>query len=185
VRKVSSLVGHAYYGGDIENLKCQNQKHYLKFTQEALSNLPNVYSPCNGTIFVIREEFMGTQIELQPDENPDYSVIIFHIDPGNPFTIGDHFTAGELLGTHFTHETYSDIAVRHNNILSSAFEHMTDKLLAEFNLTNDTLSKVIISEEERDLFPSDCTNHREQLPAYKGNDAEHAPADWYLLEDIA
>ncbi len=31
ISKFNSLLGHAYYGGNRANLKCQSQKHYLKF----------------------------------------------------------------------------------------------------------------------------------------------------------
>lgn len=184
ISKFNSLIGHPYYGGEIANLKCQSQKHYSAFNSDGLENLPDVYAPCNGTVRIIREEPpRGTQIELQCDENPMYGVVIFHIRPLKPFTEGQHFNAGDPLGTHYTIDTYSDIALRkygHEMTLHSVFEFMTDKCLAEYGLSQDTLKNVIISQEERDAFPSNCTDARSPLLPYAGGNAD-APDDWYVI----
>ena len=161
-------------------VKCQNEKHYFDFFIQ--ENTPQIIAPCNGTIVNLFQEDMGTQIWIQPDGYKNYQVRLFHIK-GLTLKIGSHVSAGEILGTHYTNDTYSDIAIINLGgtqcVLTSAFEHMTQGVLGQFGVTVD---QMIIPQEERDLFPSHCLANkdpcRDQMPNPSG---EFYPPNWVTI----
>ncbi len=183
ISRFRSVVGHPYYGGDQSKLKCQSEKHYFDFYGNVSADSIVLSSPCYGTITVIRYEQMGDQIEIKPDatkypyyKDKNIAVIIFHIRPDKPLHVGQKLFPGERLGTHYTLDTYSDIAVRDydtpDTTLSSVFEYMPPDIYALYGVYPE---QMIISQKERNEFPSFCKNSWDQMPPpiKKGG-----PADW-------
>lgn len=167
VSKFRSTEGHPYNcATDSGVLTCENDKHYFTVKYP----LPTVYAPCNGTITAVRVEDMGTQYEISPDGYPDWGVCVFHIAPNSNYTAGDHVTSGQALGTHYTIDTLSDLAVRHygpggcNN--TSAFCHMTDEVLKQYGITSreEAYKLMVIPEGWRNACPSNCTNANDPMP---------------------
>jgi len=180
ISKFRSTIGHPYTSPPCDPdkyIKCQSEKHYFDFYTPG-KPLPDVTAPCTGTISTIREEDMGTQVWITPDNFPDYQVGLFHI---RNFTKkpNDRVAAGEKLGTHYTSDTYSDLAVAGPNwVLTSAFLHMTNDLLKQFGILypEDTM---VISQEDRDKNPSPCEKNpspcRDQMPLVT------TPKNWFTV----
>lgn len=111
------------------------------------------------------EQTYGTQLVLAPDGLPDVFVKIFHVTPGSGVFVGAHLEAGQVIGTHATDLTMSDIAVeRHLPAgfkLYSFFEVLTDEafapLLARGVPSREALQ---ISAAERDADPLACDGER-------------------------
>jgi len=122
-----------------------------------------LYVPVNGVISQRREEFMGSQIWIRSDDYPDFEFGIFHIKlQDSTLAIGDAVTAGQLLGTHYTTRTYSDIAVSvespRGRKLISYFEVISDALWQRYqNRGLTSRGDVIITKEERDVSPLTCS----------------------------
>ncbi|MGD9108503.1 MAG: hypothetical protein PVI75_04965 [Gammaproteobacteria bacterium] len=187
ITKFRSVFGHPYYGGDQSKLKCQSEKHYFDFFPKTTTKDLVVKSPCHGTITTIRHEDMGDQIEIKPNPTkyPYYKdrnivAIIFHIRPDEPFYIGQNLTAGERLGTHYTMNTCSDVAIRNydepNTTLSSAFEYMPPEIYSQYGIYPE---QMIISQEVRDQFPSHCNNTHDPMPPAEPG----GPADWEIIHN--
>ena len=113
-------------------------KHYFEFRDGAWDTV-NVVAPLNGTVRAVREEWAGTQLEIESTARPGLNIVLFHIDvreycraqyneldtiallvrcgcalqrQGSSFYEGDQLAAGDLLGKHVGAQTDSDIAVR-------------------------------------------------------------------------
>ena len=54
-------------------------KHYFEFHDSAWDSV-DVVAPLNGTIRAVREEWAGTQLEIEAVVSPGLNVVIFHID---------------------------------------------------------------------------------------------------------
>lgn len=187
ISRFRSTVGHPYYEGD--QLKCESDKHYLQFCPGIDADQIVVKAPFYGTITTIRDESpLGFQIEIQVDSkhylyytNRTIVLVLFHInpDPNNPFKIGENVYPGMLLGTHATLNTFSDMAVREYTVnpplLSSAFLYMTPMVLKQYGVfPND----MIISQQDRDAYPSNCQNRTDPMPPPPPG----GPEDWVVLK---
>ena len=177
-----SGVGHDYSD---EFEECQNMKHYFwpiggdPGGQQGNWEMLSIFSPIDGKIIRLQEEWAGDQIEIQSDENPNYSVILFHVTPTIPIDISDTLYAGQQIGHHIGSQTMSDIAVRvqidDSWKLLSYFDVMTDGLFEEFiGHGANTREDFIISAEERRENPLSCE---------QGNfTTQSTLEDWFLLE---
>jgi hypothetical protein len=158
ISRFRSAVGHDY-SDDFET--CRSMKHYFlpnevdpEGQQEHWGDI-EIFSPIEGEIISIQEEWAGTQIQIRSVEHPEYHFILFHLDSNISLNIGLLLEEGELLGTHIGSQTMSDIAVgvevEEGWQLLSYFDVMTNQLFEEFQ-SNGILERneVIISKAERD-----------------------------------
>jgi hypothetical protein len=158
ISKFRSAVGHDY-SDDVED--CRSMKHYFQPKGTVNWGTVKIFSPVNGTIVRITEEWAGTQLHIEVSENPSYTIIIFHIAAIRTFTLGDKVRAGEQLGTHIGSQTMSDIAVSYsgNNKwrLLSYFTLLTDSLF-QYYVQRGVSSRAdfIITKEARDADPLHC-----------------------------
>jgi hypothetical protein len=160
ISKFRSAVGHDY-SDYFEN--CRSMKHYFWLNGESGWETARLYIPVNGTVSWRFEEWLGTQVWIRSDDYPDFQFGIFHIKlQDSTLTEGQAVTAGQLLGTHISTRTYSDIAVSINSPrgrkLVSYFDVMSDALFQRYQ-ARGLLSRndVIISKQERDAWPLTCS----------------------------
>ena len=143
ISKFRSHVGHDYSdttqfnldsikipGQPIEN--CRSMKHYFVQPDETV----DIFAPVSGVISRVFEEELGTQIHITADDQPAFTIAIFHIKTDKVAQVGDRVTEGQHLGKHFTSGTYSDMAVMVHTPtgyhLVSYFEALTDAAFAPF-----------------------------------------------------
>jgi len=157
ISRFRSGAGHDY-SDDFES--CRSMKHYFEPNVANWSDVP-VFSPVEGTVYNLTEEWAGTQTWIQSSNYPAFFFILFHVDLTNSLVLGDSVAAGEQIGTHIGDQTTSDIAVGVNTPtgwkLISFFDVMTEALFADYtNRGVMARSDLIISEAERDADPLVC-----------------------------
>jgi len=162
ISKFRSSIGHNY-SDSFES--CRSMKHYYCPKTDIDWGSVKLFSPVDGKVVRIREEWAGTQVHIQSSAYPDYIFIIFHINPDNPFTVGDSIGEGQFLGTHIGPQTMSDIAVAVNKpegrALISFFELMSNELLETYKALGLTSkADVIISKEEREAHMIRCEGEK-------------------------
>ena len=104
---------------------------------------------------------MGTQLQIQSDEQSAYQFLIFHIRTVKTFQVGDKISAGQKLGNHIGSQTMSDIAVGVSTTngwkLISYFQLMPDSLFALYQNRGITKREtMIITKEARDADTLTC-----------------------------
>lgn len=156
-----SGIGHDY-SDDFES--CRSMKHYFQPSNTVDWSAVQITSPVTGTITSLMGETLtngGTQIHIQPQAWPAFTVIIFHVQTNNMLAVGNTVTAGQSLGTHIGPQTTSDIAVGVNTPegyqLVSYFDVMTDSLFAAYQARGvNSRTNLIISAAARDADPLTC-----------------------------
>jgi hypothetical protein len=147
VSRFRSGIGHDY-SDPYES--CRSMKHYFDPREYPV----RIFSPVDGEIEYLREEWAGTQIGIRSGSR---TFIIFHVTVSPPLVVGDVVAAGQQLGTHVGDQTMSDIAVREGDRYISYFETLDDAVFAEYQsrgvISRDTM---IISQAERDRDPLEC-----------------------------
>ena len=142
-------------------------KHYYQSFDSVNWSSVKIFSPVNGTVERIFDEWAGTQIQIKPDQYPNFTFIIFHVKLLSPLNVGDKVAAGKQIGTHIGSQTFSDIAVvqmipnNPNNSLRktiSYFDLMTSFLFQNYqshgiNSRND----LVISAAARNADPLNCS----------------------------
>lgn len=164
-------VGHDY-SDSYE--RCRSMKHYACPIPCPGSGAPppvatpppwtelEVRSPVSGTVLRLdAEQTYGTQLVLEPAGHPDFRVKIFHVTPSSDLTPGSSISAGQLLGTHASTQTMSDIAVEQGTAagfrLVSFFDTLSDEAFAELAGHGITSREALqISPAERDAAPLSC-----------------------------
>ena len=160
ISKFRSGVGHDY-SDYFES--CRSMKHYFQPKSNVDWSTIKVFSPVQGIVSNIIQEWAGTQVQIKSEEYPAFYFIIFHVNLTNPLNVGDAVNAGQQLGTHIGSQTWSDIAVGINTPkgwkLISYFDIITDIVLQDYE-ARGILSRndLIISREVRDADPLTCTN---------------------------
>lgn len=162
ISKFRSGVGHDY-SDDFET--CRSMKHYFQPREGIDAAAIPITAPVSGTVVEVREEWAGTQVAIQAQDQPGFTLMIFHITPARPLAAGDRVTAGERLGTHVGDQTMSDIAVRLETPdgmrLVSYFEVMTDRLFTAYRARGlRTRADAAIPRAARDRRPLRCTGER-------------------------
>jgi hypothetical protein len=168
ISKFRSYVGHDYsdqrqFGTQglrdsrnrIEN--CRSMKHYFIAPDPSF----NIYAPVTGTVSNVTNEFLGQQVEIQSEAQPDFRFIIFHVALSPMLRVGDRVAEGQVLGTHGGSETWSDIAVwvqtPRGKHLISYFETLTDAAFAPFIARGiATPADAIVAKDARDAEPVQC-----------------------------
>lgn len=153
-----SAEGHSYADA-VES--CRSMKHYfLPRSTAGWGSIP-IASPVTGVIARTMAEWAGTQIEIQPDAYPAFSVVIFHVNLAAGLEPGSRLVAGQPIGTHIGSQTMSDVAVRVDSTqgmrLVSYFEALTDDVFDAYR-ARGVISReaAIIGRAERDANPLTC-----------------------------
>ncbi|MBN2105481.1 hypothetical protein JW835_15690 [bacterium] len=158
ISKFRSGEGHDY-SDDFES--CRSMKHYFRPKNSIAWSTVQIFSPVNGNVSRIYEEWAGTQVQIESETYPAINIIIFHISLSNPLNVGDQVIAGQLLGTHIGSQTMSDIAIGVNtpngHKLVSYFNVITDSVFQNYQARGlSSRNDVIISEEARNADPLNC-----------------------------
>jgi hypothetical protein len=155
VSKFRSGAGHDY-SDSVE--RCRSMKHYF-MTPDTTTT---IRSPVAGVVSILRDDFVGTQVVITSDAQPDFSFIIFHVALDAPLVIGQRIGEGQRLGTHVGLATYSDIAVEVNGPAGyrfvSYFDTLTDEAFVPFRARGAvSRDDFILSKAERDAYPFKCS----------------------------
>ncbi len=185
ISKFRSGMGHDY-SDDFED--CRSMKHYFKPHGDGSDwDTIEVKSPITGEIESANPEGSGGgyKINIRSTEYRAFLFSIFHVNPARSFEVGDEIEAGDVLGTHISGRTYSDISVfvrlpdcRLKYL--SYFDVMTDELFrtyADFGLTSR--NQVIISREHRNANPFTCTGSRDER--FSHGDHGVGDSDWFVF----
>lgn len=160
ISKYRSSVGHDY--SDAYE-KCRSLKHYFEPKTDIDWTTVKTYAPVDGIITRVEQEWAGTKLEIAADDYPAFRFSIFHINISRQFKIDDKVAEGELLGTHFGSQTYSDISVIVNDPtrqgrMVSYFDVMTEALFKEFSDRGlSSKADLIIPKTVRDANPLTCS----------------------------
>jgi hypothetical protein len=160
ISKFRSSIGHDY-SDDFEH--CRSMKHYFQPNAIFDWSTIRIFSPVNGTVTRIIEEWAGTQVWIQSQEYPDFEFRIFHIKLQDSLKVGQSLSAGQPLGTHIGSQTMSDIAVGVSMPkgwkLVSYFDVMTDSLFQTYQECGvSSRSDFIITKEARDADSLTCNS---------------------------
>jgi hypothetical protein len=171
ISRFRSGIGHDYSDS---HESCRSMKHYVCPSQCDGPNFPppgshdpawtelELRAPADSTVVRLEaEQSFGTQLVLSPDGYPDVFVKIFHVTPISGLAVGARLRAGQVVGTHASDLTMSDIAVeRHlpdGYRLDSFFDVLTDEAFAPFAARGiSSRAALQISAEERAAAPLDC-----------------------------
>ncbi len=186
ISKFRSGIGHDY-SDDFEF--CRSMKHY--FDPGIYSNdTIRIYAPVSGKIVRMFSEWAGVQVQIQSDEYPAFTFIIFHVNVLSGIQENVQLYSGQLIGYHIGNMTMSDIAVRVNTSGNgpkndslgyagaryfSIFHLLNDSIFDLFNQRGvSSLNDMIITQSERDNQPLDCNGE------YFQN--EGAISNWFVLQ---
>jgi len=141
--------------------QCRSMKHYFQPKSGIDWATIKIYSPVSGTIIKVDQEWAGKQVHIQPENYPDFKIILFHVDLQSSFVLNSKVIAGQQIGTHIGNQTYSDIAVgvvtTKGYKLLSYFDVMTANVFKAFQDRGvATKEQLLISKTERDSDPLNC-----------------------------
>jgi hypothetical protein len=159
ISKFRSGIGHNY-SDDSET--CRSMKHYFQPKSTIDWSIVKIFSPVDGKVVRIFEEWAGTQLQIQSKTISTCTIIIFHIALQKPLNVGDSVSAGQILGTHIGSQTMSDIAVgfsiQNKWRLYSYFDVINDSLFQQYTVRGiSSRSECIISKEARDADSLRCS----------------------------
>lgn len=159
ISKFRSSVGHDY--SDVFE-DCSSMKHYFEPKIDVDWSTVKIYAPVTGTITMVLEESTGTQIEIVSDELPAFRFVIFHVYLLSELQVSDKVVEGGELGTHFSSQTMSDIAVIVNDPtkqgrMISFFDVINEAVFHEYaNRGVNARTDMIIPKSARDEDPLYC-----------------------------
>lgn len=158
ISRFRSAEGHSYADA-IED--CRSMKHYFLPRSSTDWGAIRIVSPVSGVIARTMAEWAGTQIEIQPDAYPAFSVVLFHVNLVGGLDVGSRLEAGQPIGTHIGSQTMTDVAVRVDSTqgmrLVSYFEAMTDAVFEPYRARGvGSREAMIIGRAERDANPLTC-----------------------------
>ncbi len=159
ISKFRSGIGHDY-SDDFEH--CRSMKHYYEPFDSVNWSSIKIFSPVNGTVDRIFEEWAGTQIQIKSDLYPNFIFIIFHVKLLSPLNVGNKVVAGNQIGTHIGSQTMSDMAVVQvigtGRKMVSYFNVMSNVLFQNYQQRGIiSRNDFIISKEARDADPLNCS----------------------------
>lgn len=109
ITRFRSGVGHDY-SDDFES--CRSMKHYFTTGLDRYNDTSiRIFSPVNGTIITMEDEWTGKHIKIKCKEYPAFFFDIFHVNLKIPLAVGNTVTENQFLGNHSSPMTMSDIAV--------------------------------------------------------------------------
>ncbi len=159
VSKYRSSEGHDYSDA-FEH--CRSMKHYFEPSCFVDWAAVQIFSPVDGQIKKMEQEWAGIKIEIESSKYPAFRFIIFHVNINSGIITGDSVRSGQLLGLHVGSQTMSDIAVMVNDPtrqgrLVSFFETLADSVFDHYVARSVTAREMlIIPKELRDANPLFC-----------------------------
>ena len=154
-----SSYGHDY-SDELEH--CRSMKHYFDAASVPNPATVAIFSPVNGQLVRVEaEQAFGTQLQIQPDAWPAFTVVLFHVVPDGTPRVGDRVTAGARLGHHVGSQTASDVAIRVETTtgsrLVSYFDALDDATWARYVSRGvASRSSFVHSRGARDADPLSC-----------------------------
>lgn len=177
ISKFRSGEGHDFSGG---GESCRSMKHYFNPQMSAEdqqyrsqnNGIPkppdgqtdiDIFSPVAGKITKITEEQtpIGKQVYIQPDDNPDFTIRLFHIYLTDGIGSGAKVSAGQKIGV-IGGSQGTDIAIEagHGNYISY-FQVMSDGLFTAYQARGAASREdFIITKEYRDTNPLQCNGEQ-------------------------
>lgn len=158
ISRFRSAEGHSYADA-VES--CRSMKHYFQPRSTADWGAVRIFSPVTGVIARTTLEWAGTQLEIQSDAYPAFSVVLFHVNLAAGIGEGTRLEAGQSIGTHIGSQTTSDVAVRVNSTdgvrLVSYFDAVADPVFDQYRMRGvGSREALIISRSDRDANPLTC-----------------------------
>lgn len=184
ISKFRSCQGHDMSGkgenGVVESNR--SMKHYFSPRDELREKLGviEIFAPFDGEIVHRFGGKFGNEIMIAPDANPNWAVIIFHIELKDGLNTGKRVEAGNLIGYAHTQSRHDfDIGLTYTygsqllerflqltqgsphfmlpkgNYMASIFDYMTDGVLGEFTSAGFDTADLKYSQEYRDARPCD------------------------------
>ena len=184
ISKFRSGAGHDY--SDMYE-SCRSMKHYFDPTV-SVTNFQNptpghpgkpfidVYSPVDGVITsMYAEQFpIGEQIQIVPDSNKAYTVILFHVYPDAEIKVGSRLKAGQNIG-YIGMDQQMDIAIKVMTIRGpkniSYFDVLPDSIFQNYIKRGiASRSELIITKGQRDANPLICNGQMFSSNQYNAED---------------
>jgi len=158
ISRFRSSVGHDY--SDAAE-RCRSMKHYFMPADPNQSASIVIRSPVRGRLVRTFPEWAGTQLHIEPDSFPAFTIVLFHVQPDSGLAVGDAFERGERIGTHVGPQTYSDVAIRVMTPggfrLVSYIHALSDSVWTHYAARGLTSrDQAVISRSERDADPLTC-----------------------------
>jgi hypothetical protein len=151
--------GHDYSD---EREQCRSMKHYYDIAQVVGPDDVAIYAPVTGEVVRVQaEQSFGTQLQIRPDAQPAFTVIIFHVLLDAPILEGDRVVSGTRIGRHIGAQTSSDVAIRvqtpTESRLVSYFDALSEPVWAKYSARGITSrGEFAISRAARDADPLTC-----------------------------
>ncbi|OGM38216.1 hypothetical protein A3A76_01050 [Candidatus Woesebacteria bacterium RIFCSPLOWO2_01_FULL_39_23] len=175
ISKYRSCAGHIRDGYDFDRIReyDSSMKHYLypiPMYQVTMDKV-KLFAPFDGKVIQIDYEknkvipgrpHNGNGIHFSTLVDPNVKFVFGHLYFARDFKIGEEVTAGELIGYAAIGDKGTDFDIDLSGInktnddveiLGSAFDHMTDTVLAKFAKYGVTLENIKFSKEYRDVHP--------------------------------
>lgn len=158
ISRFRSAVGHDF-ADSYET--CRSMKHYFLPSVADWTTM-EIRSPVDGTITHVEDRMtFGSQVFIQPHEQPALVLRLFHVQLADGVEAMAHVTAGQVLGTHVSNETLSDVAIELDGAdgyrLFSYALALADDAFAELEQRGvASREALVISEAARDADPLGC-----------------------------
>jgi hypothetical protein len=165
VSRFRSGIGHDY-SDSVE--RCRSMKHYFQPSGAVDWGSVTITAPVSGKVESLQNETtFGTQVQIVPNEQTAFTVILFHVRPAASLVIGASVVAGQPIGTHIGSQTMSDIAIRVSTPRGlrfvSYFDAMSDSLFQRYAARGvASRSAMIIGAAERDANALTCSGEQFQ-----------------------
>jgi hypothetical protein len=163
ISRFRSGIGHDYSDA-VE--RCRSMKHYFQPNAGIDWGTITISAPINGTVTAVRDETtFGTQLQIVPNAQTAFTVILFHVRPTAAIVEGAVVAAGQPIGTHVGTQTMSDVAVRVNTPKGlrfvSYFDALGDTIFQTYVSRGITArSTMIIAAAERDADALQCSGEQ-------------------------
>lgn len=167
MEKVSKFrSGHGFdYSDDFET--CRSMKHSFDLKPGENPATCQIFAPFDGTVIGSLEDWegttlwKGTTIGFQPDSNKAFWLLIYHVNLDPLLQVGDHVSAGQLLGKPQKDDGGTTVAVwvhtPGGDKLISYFQVISNNIFALYQQRGmNSREAAIISKAERDAHPLTC-----------------------------
>lgn len=195
-----SCVGHDYSAENTEGEeeKLRTMKHYLDPINELVNSKGKikVFAPFDGEITSINNDKgpqqaqRGVQVWLEPESANGWNFLFFHIDLLEHLKDGSEINSGDLIGyADLTDAANFDIVVKNfeifrgKNVIDAPLLHMTDAVLAEYEIYGATKENMILSKSYRDENPCKIIPGTESKHDTFFDSAGERDTDWVILKE--
>ncbi|MDO8508018.1 MAG: hypothetical protein Q7S53_05650 [bacterium] len=195
ISKYRSCAGHDFAGYSFEQVQEANRsmKHYVYPTPQfqGTTDKVKVFAPFDGVVSKVELESevagqpgkrpkTGNSITFSTEVDKNVGFEFSHVYFAGDFKVGDKVKAGELIGYAALGDKGNDFdlvlsgtRLKNEKAYGSAFDHMTDSVLAEFAKYGVTPENNKFTKEYRDANPCDFTQQQQR---------GRTGADWLQLK---